>query len=195
MRCSVIQEDIWQCNIEPHHVKYMKIKSEFWTDVVFSWSSYNSYKELKIKNQLLWYNSKILVGGRPIMWNDVYTRGLKYVYQLFNKKCFKTDEELFSEFGLTKSRFISLKASIPSEWKKYFLEFDTCLFMPIPPHNYDVSLWNKNTSRVVYAFLQEDVFLVYDKYLKWMMELGESICQGICEFGKKHQDIFKIICI
>ena len=192
MRCSVIQEDIWRCNIEPHHVKHMKIKSEFWRDVVFCWSSYNGYKELRIENQFLWYNSKILVRGRPIMWKDAYVRGLKYVYQLFNNKCFKTDDEIFSEYGLTKLRFNSLKVSIPSEWKNFLLETDAGLFMPIPPHNYDVSLWSKNTSSVVYAFLQEDVLLVHDKYLKWRMELGESICQGICEFGKKHQDIFKI---
>ena len=49
------------------------------------------------------------------MWNDVYERGMKYVYQLFWEWDFKSDEQVWVQYGLTTIRFNSLKTSIPSE--------------------------------------------------------------------------------
>ena len=77
MRCSQLGDNIWRCSISPEDVKELKIKNTFWSDVLSAWCKYNYYQELREENQLIWYNSRIKVGGKIVMWNDVYSRGLE----------------------------------------------------------------------------------------------------------------------
>ena len=86
----------------------MKIKCTFWNDIVLCWSYYNYYSNFRIENQIIWYNSEIKVGGKIIMWRDVYLRGLKYVHQLYRYCHLKSDKEVWEEFGLTSLRYNSL---------------------------------------------------------------------------------------
>ena len=75
MRCTALHDNIWRCNLAISDVKALKIKNEFWEDVLKSWFNMN------LDNQILWYNSDIRVKGKPIMWRDVYWRGLMYLCQ------------------------------------------------------------------------------------------------------------------
>ena len=36
----------------------------------------------------------MLIGGKLIMWSHVYARGLKYVYQLFQNGCLKSNQQV-----------------------------------------------------------------------------------------------------
>ena len=121
MRCTSIKEDIWRCSLGKEDVKDLGIKNQFWEDVLLSWCTYNIHQNTRVENQLLWYNSKIKIKHKVIMWRDVYQKGLRYVYQLFSDQKFKSDEQVRIEFGLTKMRYNSLKTAIPKEWKEFFI--------------------------------------------------------------------------
>ena len=84
MRCKEIQSDIWRCHLLKKDIEQMKISNQFWKDVLICWNQYNMYANVRIENQIIWYNSKIRVSDKPIMWNDLYKKGLKYVHQLFD---------------------------------------------------------------------------------------------------------------
>ena len=126
-------------------------------------------QNVRVENQLIWLNSKIRIKGAPFLWKDALQKGLKYVYQLFGGQEFKSEVHIQREYGLGILRYNGLKKAIPREWKEYFQEYAPQQYMPIPPHNYDQSLnmYGQSWSRKVYKFLQDDVMLIHNKYLKW----------------------------
>ena len=194
MRCNIIGEDIWRCRLKVEDVKNMKGIDNFWRDVLQSWSEINPYREFRIENQYIWYNTDIKVHGKPVMWNDVYLRGLKYVYQLFENGKFISDKKIFEEYGLTRLRFNSLKVAIPLEWKIFFKETLRIEYMPIPPHNYDHAIgpYSKGWSSMVYNYLLDDVLLIHNKYMGWRKELGQEFDCALVDYGLLHAKIHKI---
>ena len=194
MKCSAIGVDIWKCSIEPSDVQSMKILNTFWSDVLTAWSEFNYYYNRRIENQIIWYNSNIKINGKMIMWRDIHLHGLEYVYQLFEQGRFISFEKAKYQFGLTRLRYNSLKVAIPKEWKSFFTQTPYQQFSPIPPHNYDtcVNVYQGKFSRIVYRYLQDDVMVIHNKYIKWLMEVGTDFTEGILEFGKLHKDIYKI---
>ena len=134
MRCNVLKENIWRCKLLPSDVKHLKIKNLFWEDVLKSWNEYNYYHNQEIENQIIWYNSSLRINQKPIMWNDVYKKGLLYVHQLFENGEFKTHEQVWNQYGLTRLRYNSLKVAMPNEWKR-FLQDKKEINFPLPPTN------------------------------------------------------------
>ena len=192
MRCQFLGDDIWRCNIKKEDVKILKIRNSFWNDVLESWSEYNYYHNRTIENQLIWYNSQIKVKKKFIFWRDCYNRGLKYVYQLFQNGEYKDDDKVWQEYGLTTLRYNSIKLALPKEWKDFYVKNSQSAFQPLPPHTYDMALLacGKGFSKKVYEFLQDDVMIIHNKYLKWRQEIGEDFVQGLCEYGTLHANIY-----
>ena len=194
MRCKDIGEDIWRCRLDKKDIYKLKIGNQFWKEVLIAWNEFNMYHQFRVENQLIWYNSDIKVSGKVIFWKDVYDRGLKYVYQLYDDKEFKRDEIVLEEFGLSKMRYNSLKVALPKQWKEFFSKNSVGTFLPLPPHNYDLSLtiYQGCLSRKVYQFLAEDVIIMHNKYLKWVQELGPSFCEGIVDFGLEIASVYRL---
>ena len=143
MRCSSLRGDIWRVNLAAEDVENMKISNTFWKDVLWSWCKYNFFCNKRIDNQIIWYNSSIRIKNKPFFWKDNYDKGLKYVYQLFSNGSFKSEDEVWRDYNLTRLRYNSLKVSLPSAWKTFFTEHDVTEFSPLHPHNYDVLLFKK----------------------------------------------------
>ena len=193
MRVTTIKEDIWRCSLRSDDVDDLNIKNQFWIDVLKGWCQYNFYNNYREDNQIIWYNSRIKINKKVFMWADAYRKGLKYIHQLFNKQEFKSFQEIYEQFGLSKLRYNSLKSAIPVETRKFFSEHFTSEYFPLAPHNYDTAIVTGcKLSRKVYRFLSDDVMILHNKYMKWRIELGESLCDTILEFGKLHHNIFSI---
>ena len=192
MRCSILKEDIWRCTILPEHIDLLRIKNIFWSDTWKCWSEYNFMYKRRIENQLIWYNSYIIIGNKPVLWKDNYVKGLRYVYQLFENKQYKSEYQVWEEFGLTKLRFNSLKKAIPKEWKTFFTTNMVQQFFPMPPHNFDMCQRQYKLASSIYEYLADDCTQLYGKYSKWTMELGTPLCEDIFTFGRLHQQIYKV---
>ena len=192
MRCITIKEDIWRCSLLPEHIQQFKGIPVFWLQVLKAWSSYNFLSNVRVENQLIWYNSQILIKDKPFIWNDLYKKGLRYVYQLFEKGCFKSFDLVWEQYGLSKLRYNSLKAAIPESWKEFFCTNPVSTFFPLPPHNYDMMLNKANFTKEVYNFIAGDASLFDYKYRKWEQELGVCICDSIWQFGQLHMDVYSI---
>ena len=132
-----LSTNVWRCTINPEDIESIKIKNEFWKDVLKSWSQYNFYGNTRIENQIIWYNSHIKINKKIFLLRDALNNGLLYVHQLFKDRKFKSKEQVMNQYGLTTLRYNSLKTALPLEWKKYFMEQDKECFFPIPPHKYD----------------------------------------------------------
>ena len=191
LKCSAIQEDIWRCSLKKEDVKKLKIKDQFWENVLEHWCEFNYYRDRHIENQLIWYNSNIRIRDKPIMWNDCYNKGLKYIHQLYQEGQYKTDQQVWQQFGLSKLRFNSLKTVIPKDWKEYFISTNRGLYNPIRPHNYDMALNTTKLSQTVYKSLQGDILLLHNKYIKWNQEISMHLYDGLIDYGTQHLHIYK----
>ena len=192
MKVSGISHDIWRCSLKQEHIKDLKVQNQFWSDVLESWCEYNYYRDSRIENQLIWYNSQILIKGKVFMWKDVHDRGLRYVHQLFEEKCYKTEGRVWEQYGLTVLRFNSLKTAIPKYFKTYFQENEKAQYMPLPPHNLDrmIAIPKSNLFKEIYKVNSSDVLRIHNKYLKWKGEI--NMADGLIDFGNRHKEIYKL---
>ena len=191
LRIPMIGEDIWRCNLEKKDIAAMKTTNQFWKDVLSSWSEYNYNQNVRIENQIIWYNTQIRIRGKPIMWNDIYKNGLKYLYQLFKNQKLKTLEEAQQEFGLTHLRYNSLVTAIPREWKTFFTQNSPGCYFPIPPHNFDIVKDMKHLSRRIYQHINGDKRILQNKYIKWKQDIELDFCQELEEYCAQHVKIYK----
>ena len=190
---SNLGEIIWKCSLLPEDVKFLRVNEPFWADVLKAWAHYNSLANFSIENQIIWYNSRLRIKGKPFFWRDTYLRNLLYVYQLFEDGRYKTDEKVWEEFGLTKLRFNSLKTILPRGWKDCFCKLTTGVFKPVKPHNFEYSIVGvKNLSSIIYKFLAEDATIMQNKLVKWERELGDDFSVDIFEFGRLCNDAYKL---
>ena len=194
MRCAQLGHNIWRCNLSPTDAKKLKIRNQFWMDVLTSWCNYNYYYNRRIENMIIWYNSEIKIGNKTVMWNDALERQLTYVHQLFEEGSYKTDHQVWTQYGLTKLRFNSLKAAIPKEWKEYFQHHTKTQYMPIPPHNFNqcISIHNYNLTKKVYRSISEDRMLLHNKFMKWKIELGAEYTDTLSDYNEAHNNIMKV---
>ena len=194
MRCETMGADIWRCSLLACDVKIMKIKSDFWSDVLKSWCQFNFNNNFRIENQLLWYNSNIRIRNRPFFWADVYQMGLKYVSQLFYQKNFKSEQMVQEEYGLNQMRYNSLKSALPGQWKDFFLSHEKEEYFPVPPHKYDqlIVMGHKGVASKVYGYLAEDISILFPKYYKWDQDLGVGEMEDILDFQRGFKDMYKV---
>ena len=194
MRVSEIKDLIWQCSLLGSDVTSLGMSSSFWVNVLISWAEYNYYNNFRIENQIIWYNSKIRVRDKPVLWRDVYKAGLVFVYQLFENQEFKSFSRIQEEYGLSAMRYNSLKSAVPKDWTRYFLATPIKCFSPLPPNNYQmlVAKSEKHFSQTVYRFLSEDITLTHSKYIGWRRELGAEMDETLYDFRYLHLDIYRI---
>ena len=108
---------IWCCNLQMKDVKKSFKKDSFWRDVLASWAAYH-YEDTKDDDQILWYNSLILIENLPVIWKDVASAGLMYVSQLVDEAGYITATEAETRYGLDVMRLNMLKVAIPKNIKK-----------------------------------------------------------------------------
>ena len=119
---------------------------------------------------------------------------MTYIHQLFVQGKFKSEEQVSSEFGLSKLRFNSLKSAMPDYLKVFFMEKCQNLpFFPLRPHKYDVCVnTSKSLASTIYKELNGDMSIINGKYLKWIAECGDDFVEGTCEFGQLHKDVYSV---
>ena len=69
--CPIVKERIWQCNLNVKDVVKWFNTEEFWPQVLRAWSKINyrdPQSKLEIREQLLWWNSSILIQNKPVIW-------------------------------------------------------------------------------------------------------------------------------
>ena len=108
-----IGANIWCCNLKDQHVQYVGCKSEFWNDVLKSWCKYH-YDENRVESdEVLWFNSRILVEDKPICWRKYIEKGLMYLSQIHQKGGYLSQLEAKSKYSLSCMDYNTLKSAIP----------------------------------------------------------------------------------
>ncbi len=72
-------EYIWKCNLNPYDVDKILPINTFWRDVLKAWGHYNFTYPLEkenICNNIIWYNSHILIDNKPIFYKKCFEGGV-----------------------------------------------------------------------------------------------------------------------
>ena len=84
-----IGDFIWQTTLYPEHISgCFKLNNKFWSDVLYEWSHFNvkySRGEVGLPDQILWYNSLILIENKPVFWNLWFRKGIVRISDLMNE--------------------------------------------------------------------------------------------------------------
>ena len=108
---------IWNCNLSPKDVSHIT-SDRFWKEVFEAWFTLKKKCEkFSISNQMVWYNSSLLIDNKPIFWRKCFQKGLTHVKQLYRNKILISCKEAFETYGLDIMSFNSLVSAIPKDWR------------------------------------------------------------------------------
>ena len=115
-----LKELIWAVNIVPDDVNKC-FKKGFWTDVLYAWSRLKNVSEaaeVEPINQIIWYNSKIRIAGKPIFIERAFKNGLIYVSQLISiEKEYIPTNIISTMYNLTLLESNAIITCLKKEWK------------------------------------------------------------------------------
>ena len=116
----IVKSLIWSCNLSCKDVRIF-VRDPFWVAVFEAWFEFKS-KELQVfgdngGSEIIWMNSKIRIGEKPIAWKGPLEAGLIYVKQLFENGKVINDETA-RLFKLTTMQLNSLITAIPRCWRE-----------------------------------------------------------------------------
>ena len=123
----------WKCNFDLKTANQilgiLKIKSEFWKDVVKSWSVVN-YKipgtPEEIASQILWLNTNIQISKKVVYYPNLASRGIYYIRDLMNEHGFMEFNQFKNKYpGITSNfvQYYGLINAIPRQWKVSLINY------------------------------------------------------------------------
>ena len=160
-----------ECNIEANMIR-RTFKPSFWRDILESWSYYNFQTPIKpseIVNQVIWFNSHILVKNAPLFYQKAFESGLIYVGQLFNADGGPLASELITNmFDLSIIQRNSILSAMPKEWKRM-------LSVEIQIQNiesrYEQFIKTKKLVKEYYDKLIIELSMLNNLYEKWLRQI------------------------
>ena len=159
---KVPMEDlVWEANLCHIHVENMvQTQNIFWVDVIKAWTKVNFKQNVeRPKEQIIWLNSHILVGGTPVNWKEQKQKGLITLGQLYSNNKLRSALEVARQYGLDFLQYNMLISAVPKQWKeKIAIEMQDGESSDKPSF-YETFTNQKHPARVAYAIAQESVDL------------------------------------
>ena len=128
-----------------------------WTQILTPWCRLNFVSEITesdVRNQIIWLNSHIRIGGKPIQWGGWIQKNIIFVQDLVNSLGTRHSVEyMCTTFGVNWMDVLSLYAAIPSEWWSLIIS-DRSLIQNQCLH--DKLLQKKKVVRELYFLLNTD---------------------------------------
>ena len=162
---------IWRCSLNSRAIDqiYGKGNNEFWVAVLRSWSNLNftlPTSKSAIMNEIIWYNSNICIGGKPVMWNHWYDKGIMFTNDIFTDQ---GDQLSSDDLGVNWLEHHQLIECIPKEWKDILKEDSWGV---LDKSKYDQLRTDKGRNKKVYDCLMFDELLCLKYCTRWSEEEG-----------------------
>ena len=187
-----IKEKIWKCTLSVKHaVLLFKNVNKFWCDVITAWCELHFEKiEVTIENQIIWYNSYILIGDKPIFLNKPWKKGLNYVYQLFENGSVISVTKATEQYGLSFIELNAIVQAMPQSWRDFFKCNDCQTFIPIKPSLYDKCLEMTSIPQYAYKQFGQDINSIDSKRISWSNKLQAIVTKA--QFQTAFKRIFYV---
>ena len=129
-------------------------KNLFWKEVFLN--LYDFINTVDISDacsiyQPLWFNSNILIGGKPVMYNSWYDKGIRLICDLFDDTgCLMTYESFSLKYAFRPpiTIFQGLKNAITKKWN--VLKQNNSVILPSCPNYVLIIMSNKKGTKNIY---------------------------------------------
>ena len=168
--CATLGENIWKCNIKPKDVLAL-FQDSFWTYVLTAWSHFN-YKYAvmcsEIRHQIIWFNSNLMINGKPL-WNEqMYMAGLVTLQDLTNNNLPLTWSELKDKYPTNYPwlTYQSIVDAVPRKWweklRSADRDLDSDYIYPV-----DMVMKQPKPTAVIYSQSIARPIVTYGSYKRW----------------------------
>ena len=165
---------IWNSQLEERHSEKL-FQNDFWNQVIKIWSSINIEDPIgkaEVLEETLWYNPNILINELPVyypLWQNAGTNKIKH---LRTENKWLTYDQFQTKYLITIpfTQYRGLISAIPTQWKNWLTEVNA-------KHEHvrikKIEKWESNTNkvRVIYQYLNNDIELVYKRWIKIYYEV------------------------
>ena len=159
-----IDKLLWKCNLHAKHVRDL-FENSYWAETLKIWCTVN-YNEpqsgTEIKEEILWYNSNILVGGKPIIWYKWVEKNIVTIRDILdeNDNFWKADT-----LGVNWLEWMQLTHAIPQVWMSIIKDKE----MLGEPHTklYDELASKSKVTLLVYNKIISDEKMVLKYAHRW----------------------------
>ena len=175
-RCAYSQLDphigsiIWRCNLSPKDIQTC-FKSSYWRSVLTAWSDFQAHQpttKQQVWDEILWYNSYIRVGNKPVFGKVLFDIGILFISDIFNEDGTSKDlPEFVPEAQAQWLLISSLQSSIPKAWKS-LLKSD--IWEVCGENKLATIALQKKCSSIAYKHLVADQLIVTKYYESWQRE-------------------------
>ena len=169
-----LRENLWKCNVNADDVHaVMCKKDQFWENVFTAWSEFN-YSSQTTPDQMLWLNSNIKVGNKPIFYKNAWDMGLKTIEQLLDQDKLMSREQAAQKYCLTPMQYNSIISALPADLKS--LIRDGRQEEAHTEDKYHLITHSKSAVKTIYQKLcRDDEPSLLRKCDKWNAKLGIHI--------------------
>ena len=119
---------LWQCNLAANDVAKLTAydRNNFWIQVFEGWCRFyyqDNVEPDKACYQIIWCNSHIRIGGKPILWESVMRVGVNTINNLLDVNLeIMTYDDFCDQYGMCITWLdYSLLSAIPTEWLPWLL--------------------------------------------------------------------------
>ena len=162
-----------------YDVKYLFLDNlpPFYHTLLKYWQEYNHDKFLEnsdIQNKIIWNNSRILIGGRPIFYKPLFQAQILSIKHLLSENnTFLSFDELKQKVNINIpfTLYYGLITSIPTEWKKLLRNPNSCSQSLIQPLLHSTTLYSFLLDKAIsptseirilnHGFTKENIHKVY----------------------------------
>ena len=173
----ILKELIWECNLKKKHA-HVVIKDKFWLEIMETWCELREkiLSEIPISDQIIWFNSNILIENAPFFWSQCYNEGLTYISQLFRNGATISVMEAWTKYKLDFVSFNGILQALSTKDRKLLKE-NVSKDAPNVMHCFYLQMLQKNRlASYTYETLIPKTVPV-DKIRKWSVELGKELSE------------------
>ena len=166
-----INKLLWETNLHSDDIETIFPDApQFWKDVLYSWT-YINYEQhtLNPMDQIVWYNSMIRTNNKPIMWKNIFQKGLVYIKDLRRPRGFISVRQAQEKFDMTLMQYNSPISAIPRSWKTHNAPAQQVTT------NYEMAKVKLHISNWAYRKINYDDTLLNIKHISWETELQTEL--------------------
>ena len=172
-------EQIFQIQLKDAHIKEIFPSDNFWSQVMCAWCLIN-YEEPIGKNEVLhetlWYNSNILIGTKPVFYQQWLSAGVLQIKHIINQETgnWFSHQEFQDKFAIQVpfTKYQGIIQSIPTKWKRYIKEDAND-----SPRQKRFEAWKdiSNKTNCAYRFICKNDKLVQSKWIKVYYDFNQMV--------------------
>ena len=164
---------IWQCQLKEEHIVLLNPRQNFWTDTLriwcgLSWSPPTSKKQ--VEEQIIWWNSNILIDGKPFCWKKWCDKGVTRIADILVNNEFMSIVQIKRKYQFQPpfTELYGLIQAIPKDWKNK-IKIESDQRENISPFQFYKA--HRPVAKLVYTKLNSNLTVLQLLVFKWQKEI------------------------